>query len=174
MSDGPHRSLPLPPPWRNVLRCAEIPARSQMETIEAAEYALAEDCRQLPELLLHPWLVQPDLVMDGGPGPSALGNIVIDHIRRLQNGAPPNLATHQRALASALSDFFRRRILSIEEHCRRHRNDRRARRALARIREIGREYDSTALAKRLARSTSEVSRAPRPPKRKGLEEGPEL
>ena len=174
MSDGPHRSLPLPPHWRTVMRYAETSARSLMDVFDAAETAMAKDCCQLPEILLHPRLVQPDLLMNGGPEPGTFENIVIDHIRRLENGSPPSLATHERALASGFSDFFRRQLLSIEEHCHRHWNDRRARNALERIRELGRAFDCRSLANRGVRGDFGTAPSVRLPKRKGLEDGPPL
>ena len=136
------------------------------------ENATALDYHQLPKVFLHPWLVEPDL--DGGSPPSALGNIVIEHMHRFRNGSPPSLVTRERVIASSLTDYVRRQLWSIEEHCHRHRNDRRARHALKRIGEIFRGYDCSSLARRLVRNVPDAPRTSRSRKRKGLDVGPPL
>jgi hypothetical protein len=45
MSDGPYRSLPMPPRWKKAAKCAYLPSFTPREIADALEHAAERDCR---------------------------------------------------------------------------------------------------------------------------------
>lgn len=131
MSDGPHRSLPMPPCWKRVAeRCAN-PAFSADEITKALIPALKQDCQSE----LTPALIDGirNICDDQGMSlfkddPRArfealrpiagcgLGGTVLDNVMELSPSAAARVDDLASAMAAALEDWAARRSRQIEEH----------------------------------------------------------
>ena len=131
MSDGPHRSLPMPPCWKRVAeRCANI-AFSPEEITNALIPALQQDCHSelSPELINGIRGVfddQGSSLFKEDPRPRlealrevagcGIGVVLLDNVMELSPSGATELDDLASAMASALQDRAARSSRQIEEH----------------------------------------------------------
>lgn len=131
MSDGPHRSLPMPPRWRRVAeRCANM-AFSAEEIANALIPALQQDCQSevSTELIDGIRNVFDDQAAslfkeDARPRLEALrevagcgmGRTLLDNLMELSPSGAAELDDFARAMTAALEDRAARSSRQIEEH----------------------------------------------------------
>ena len=129
MSDGPHRSLPMPRRWRDVAERAAKAVFSTSEVCEAVTHALRTDAKGLPVeavrevlgvgrqgyLFAEDRLGEIEALREGCRG-SALGNAFIDcAIEAAGNGLYGDAAC-RTALTNALEQHTRDHFRGVEEH----------------------------------------------------------
>ncbi|HUN86782.1 MAG TPA: hypothetical protein VMU48_20545 [Terracidiphilus sp.] len=131
MSDGPHRSLPMPPCWRRVAeRCANV-AFSTEEITNALIPALHQDCQSelSAEFIDGIRAVLDDQgssLFKDDPRPRlealrevagcGIGVTLLDNVMELSPGGAAQLDDFAGAMAAALEDRAARRARQIEEH----------------------------------------------------------
>ncbi len=131
MSDGPHKSLPMPPAWKRVAERADNGAFESDEISKALIPALEHDCRSemSPELVdgvrsiihdqdasLFKSDVRPQLEAlrtDAGCG---IGHSLLDNLIQLSPEGFADFNGLARAMADALADRAERRSRQVEEH----------------------------------------------------------
>jgi K+-sensing histidine kinase KdpD len=134
MSDGPHKSLPMPPAWKRVAERADNAAFESDEIRKALIQALEHDCRteMSPALLddvrsliegqdasLFKSDVRPQLEAlrtDAGYG---IGNRLLNNLIQLSPQGEADFNLLARAMADALEDHAERRSRQVEEHYQR-------------------------------------------------------
>lgn len=131
MSDGPHRSLPMPPSWRRVAeRCANI-AFSTEEITNALLPALQQDCQNElnPELIdgirsvfddqassLFKDDARPRLESLRAVAGCGIGLTLLNNVMELSPSGAAELGDFASAMAAALEDHAARSSRQIEEH----------------------------------------------------------
>ena len=131
MSDGPHRSLPMPPRWKRVAeRCANI-AFSAEEITNALIPALRQDCQShlRPEFIDGIRSVFDDqgsslFKDDPKPRLEALRNVagcgigatLLNNLMELSPSGAAEVNDFATAMTAALEDHAARSARSIEEH----------------------------------------------------------
>ena len=131
MSDGPHRSLPMKPKWRNVAERAYNGAFRVDEISAAMMPALHGDCQdemsprlidgllkicERQEGLLFKDVGATDLEAlrrDAGTG---MGRHVLDNVVRLSKQETLNVLTAAKAIESAFTDRLAKNNRQMEEH----------------------------------------------------------
>lgn len=134
MRDGVYKDLPLPKPYKDLVRASEREAEHGEVTQRLALRAIAHDVRrELPSGFVTRLLQMADEVEIGlfglsalaasgnsrdlGGRNSALANDVLAHARRLIRDGYSGRRLAERALAEGIRDWRDRRIRQIEEHC---------------------------------------------------------
>jgi hypothetical protein len=174
MSDGPYRSLPMSPRWKQAAKRAYVSSFSAPEISEALQQAAERDCRaelsaglvrHVSALIIGP--DQPGLFRDL---PTAELNVlhrecastmeagfVRNAIDALQDGH-----TGQAALQKAAEDTVSDRLLAgyrqIEEHMHREASDHRARSTRSRLENAHGGVDVTGVARMLLRAPDAPTR----------------
>jgi len=130
MSDGPHKSLPMPRAWKKLAECADKTAYHPDEVTEAARYALERDWQQevpksflanarkaLDQLNLFPeHLVIALQKLRTTVAGNHLCNLVLDYaIHAAREGKAGEAALHD-AVKNAAIDYTARRSRQVEEH----------------------------------------------------------
>ena len=186
MSDGPHRSLPMRPWWRQLAERADKCAFDIEEVADAIVPTLELECfneltpiflQRLCKLAAEPGLFgaaeSPQFDRLSVQTNSGLARRVLDNVAMLSPviGAGSNLL--QRALENAIQGEAQRYIRQIEEHYRRKSSASRAMRERDRLNEALGCADISAVARKLLEpgSSRSVSRVPR---KTGLDEGARL
>ena len=148
MSDGPHRSLPMPSGWKRVAERSANPAFASDEISRAIIPALAQNCRaemdsefidgiravfQEQEMSLFKDDVRPQLEAlrrDAGCG---IGRVFLDNVIQLSPGGTAKLDALAGAMTAALIDRATRGARQVEEHYYRKSTAPRAQNTRARI-----------------------------------------
>jgi hypothetical protein len=150
MSDGPHRSLPLRKPWKNLAKRGDQHSYDATEVAEAATYALASDFKnevkpylverlkaifnghdnslQSPEIALQDIEDSKRLAAGSGIGM----NLIAHSIEKINDGHFGEDAFHE-ALGAAIRSRGYANANAMEEHYVRESNQRRASHVKARI-----------------------------------------
>lgn len=174
MSDGPYRSLPMSPKWKQAAKRAFLPSFSTVEISEALQQAAERDCRaelsaglvrRVTALLLGP--DEPGLFRDL---PTADLNalhrdctstmehgLVNNAIDALQDGLRGPAAL-QRAAEDSVSDRMLAGNRQIEEHMHRAASDHRARATRSRLEEAYSGVDVSGVARMLLRAPDAPAR----------------
>lgn len=174
MSDGPHRSLPLPVHWRRVARNAAREASSNADVAEEMDCALRCDFRLVPVgLRRQSMFASENRIADLG-ALSGLCRIWVEQKQRFANGDPPSLRSDKQALASALRDYAERLRGSMVEHWLGKEPLPEARRSAVRMHSVCLAHDYDALAAELLQESRSETRVRRPRKQSGVDEGPGL
>lgn len=134
MSDGPHRSLPMPPGWKRVAERAANAAFSSDEISKAIIPALVRDCRaemstELIEGVRTLWEdqeaslfkddVRPRLESLRGAAGCGIGRTLLENVIQLTPQGAIEFDTLAKAMTAALIDHAARGARQIEEHyCR--------------------------------------------------------
>lgn len=185
MSDGPHRSLPLPRHWKRFARCASSPAFSSSEVVEALSIALKRDfLEEVPVSKVYQILSgdgqrylfpeaqadQLEALRDAHPG-SVLAETLIDcALDALAKGLQGHHAAHS-ATAQALEAQARNRDRQIIEH--HHRSGGGSPDPSDRLRSARSQLSYSQVATELVSSRA-TARDLRPTKHSGIDEGPPL
>lgn len=187
MSDGPHRSLPMRRHWKDLAERAEKAAFSADQVCEAVPYALKKDFAESPleavrnvlcgdgQGLLFPSdrTAQLEALRAECRG-SAGGNTLIDcAVEAIANGLTGDTAC-KSALENALQDHTRNSFRSVEEHYQREASARSTGYVRERLDAARRKCDFGALASELVSPEKPSKARARPPKRSGIDEGPQL
>ena len=186
MSDGPWRSLPLRPHWKQVAKQAEIAASSPDELSGALEAALQKEAEALPlEAVCRAVvsdgqgvLFKPDLngeleaLQRRHPGSKVVQTFVTCLLHEESSGSSGSEMV-ESAVADTLDECARDHSRAIQEHYyRKSRSptvpvDRR-------LASAHRLCDFRGLAARMVAPTGSSASSPGPAKRSGLDEGPRL
>lgn len=168
MSDGPYRSLPMSPKWKQAAKRAFLPSFSTSEISEALQQAAERDCsaelsaglvRRVAALIIGP--DEPGLFRDL---PTADLNalhrecsstmehgLVNNAIDALQEGLSGHAAL-QRAAEASVSDRILAGSRQIEEHMHREVSDHRARATRSRLEDAYGGLDVSGVARMLLRA----------------------
>jgi hypothetical protein len=192
MSDGPHRSLPLPPRWKDLAKFADKPVYTASDVCAGLTPALGADWKkevrpEIPKLLssILGGSSQGDLFSSPAQILEALDNIrahaagyglqlaVIDWTKQ----AVREGFSGQDALVQGSAYALEARCASgnrqVEEHYLRDTNNKRASHVRERLEEARRDFDFTGLARSVvAPQTTGFHKAPA--KQSGLDDGPQL
>lgn len=148
MSDGPHRSLPMPPGWRRVAERSANVAFSSEEISKALIPALEQTCRDemSPELIggvcvlieaqessLFKEDVRPKLEALREVAGCGIGRTFLDNVIQLSPQGSAELNDFASAMTAALKDRAARGARQIEEHYCRKTTTPRAQNTRARI-----------------------------------------
>ena len=131
MSDGPHRSLPMPPRWKRVAeRCANV-AFSTDEITTVLIPALRQDCesQMSPEFIdriRNVFEDQGTFLFKDDPKPRiealrdvagcGIGATLLNNLVELSPNGAAEVNDFATAMAAALEDHAARSARSIEEH----------------------------------------------------------
>lgn len=187
MSDGPHRTLRLPPRWKQVAASASNSAFSIGEVAERLRAALAEESRRMPlekasrilddeqrSLFPDAMTLRLDALRSECRGDSA-ANVLIDSlIEAVRGGEAGNAALHD-GLEKGLERIAQSHSRSIEEHYARGAGDRSSLVMRDRLGSVCGSMDFKRMAIEFAAAAASESR-PRPfiEKHSGIDEGPAL
>ena len=184
MSDGPHRSLPMRPWWRQVALRADKSAFEVAECAEALTVALerefAEELR--PSFLQglrsahdEPGLFSPaeSIHLQRVAPQTPLECRVLDNIAVLSPAELSQVDGLRKAVTNAMQNEVPRFTKQIEEHYRRASGPGHARRERERLDEATARTDVERLARRLLRPDG-VRSAPVLQKKSGLDDGVSL
>ncbi|PTQ59431.1 hypothetical protein C8J26_3181 [Sphingomonas aurantiaca] len=174
MSDGPYRSLPMSPKWKQAAKRAYLSSFSAPEISEALQQAVERDCRaelsaglvrRVTALVIGP--ENPGLFRDL---PTADLNalhrdcsstmehgLVSNAIDALQDGLRGQPAL-QRAAESSVSDRLLAGSRQIEEHMHREAPDQRARTTRSRLQDAYGGVDVSGVARSLLRAPDAPTR----------------
>nr|WIE93434.1 hypothetical protein P9270_010105 [Mesorhizobium sp. WSM4875] len=185
MSDGPHRSLPMRPHWRDLAQRAAKSAFSPDEVCKALPYALTRDVLEAPvaairdimngDFLFPEMRIERlDALRQSCRG-SAPANLLIDcAVEAAGNGLRGDAGT-EATLKSAFDDTVRTACRGIEEHYQREASSRSAGYVRDRLDAARQQLDCGALARELMSSEKPpVRRSVTLPRQTGLDEGPSL
>ncbi|MDR6710154.1 hypothetical protein J2X73_004559 [Novosphingobium sp. 1748] len=189
MSDGPYRSLPMSPKWKQAAKRAYLSSFSPSEVSEALQQAAERDCRaelstgllrKVTALLIGP--AEPGLFFDlpitdlnalhRECASTMEHGFVNNAIEALQGGERGQAALHWAAEAS-VSDRMLAGCRQIEEHMHREANDYRARSTRARLEEAHGGVDVAGVA-RMMLGTPDAPARTRTTVYSGLDDGPAL
>lgn len=167
MSDGPYRSLPMPPRWKSAAKCAYLPSFAIREIADALEHAVERDCRaelsapfvgRVSALVIGP--IEPTLFRDApeaelntmhreGASPMEAGFIsnAVDALRDGYRGAE----ALQRAAENMVSDRLLAGFRQVEEHMQREVSDSRTRMVRSRLEAAHGQVDLSGIAQRVLR-----------------------
>ena len=183
MSDGPWRSLPLGPQWKLAAKRLETDAFTLAERRAALEAALAQEAEGLPlKAILR--------VVPNGQGHLFGLSEMIEALRRDHPGSKivqtfltyvsameTGVAWGRGVVESAVADTLYERLLetsrSFEEHYIRKKQATWGP-VEARFKAVREAIDIRGLASRIVADSGSSARVRHPPKRSGLDEGPEL
>lgn len=185
MSDGPHRSLPLPPHWKHLAERAATPAYSPTDVEEALPIALKKDfLREAPlsevtrilrgdkqgSLFQQAQTDQLETLRDAHPGSVPAGTLIDCALGALSDGLRGDEAA-QTAITQALQAHARSRSRQIVEHY--HPAGRNNPDPSQRLRDARGHLSYTQIASELM-SDGPSMRDLRLTKRSGVDEGPPL
>lgn len=185
MSDGPHRSLPMPSYWKPVAERAATPVYVPADVEEALSLALKKDfLREAPVsevalilrgdgqgyLFPEAQADQLEALRDAQPGSVAAGSLIDCALQALSDG-PRGDEAAQSAVTHALQAHARSRSRQIVEHY--HRVGRNSPDPSDRLHAARDRLSYTQVASELLSDKREV-REPRLTKRSGVDEGPPL
>lgn len=186
MSDGPHKSLPMRRPWRDLSERAAKAAFSPDQVREALPHALKQ------EFLGAPVKAVQD-ILGGGPqsslfpaervrqlealrqatyGSPAAKNLIDCAVEAVNEGRTGEVATNS-AIANALDEYTRSAFRSVEEHYQREAGSRDAGFVRDRLTAARRSCDYDALAAEIA-SGSRPRAGAALPKQSDIDDGPPL
>lgn len=167
MSDGPYRSLPMSPKWKQAAKRAYLASFSVSEISEALQQAAERDCRaelsaklvrRVTALIIGP--DEPGLFRDlptadldalHGECSSTMEHTLVNNaVDALRDGLCGRAAL-ERAAEASVSDRMLAGGRQIEEHMHREASDHRARATRSRLEEAHGGVDVTGLARRLLR-----------------------
>lgn len=185
MSDGPHRSLPMRPHWKDLAQRAAKSVFSPEQVCEAMPYALKRDILEAPIITIR------EIMNDGSLFPelrverleklqqslrgSAPANLVIDcaieAVRRGLNGD----TGAETALRNACEDTARNALRGIEEHYLREAGSRSSGYVRERLDAARQKVDCGVLARELLSANKPPSRrSVTLPRHSDVDEGPPL
>ena len=187
MSDGPHRSLPMRRPWKDLAERAAKAAFSTDEVCEALPRALRREFREAPveavrEILgggAQGSLLSKEIVEQlesargacrGSSAGTALIDCAIEAVTSGLKGDPACQAAMENALDACSLYSFR----SVEEHYQREATTHSARFVRGRLDAARHQCDFGALAGELLAPAKPKGRPNNLPKRAGIDDGPEL
>lgn len=186
MSDGPWKSLPMRPHWKQVARRAESGASSQDELFDAFQAALLKDAEELPVEAVRRAVGPED---QGALFPPDLSTL-LDALGRDHPGSKPvdTLVTSIRdpdsvkssptemvvsAVADTLVEIARDHTRAVAEHY--HRKSRSSKVPIdRRLTTVLGMCDFRELASRVVAQSGTSGSSPGPAKRSGLDDGPLL
>ena len=174
MSDGPYRSLPMSPKWKQAAKRAYLSSFSTREISEALQQAAERDCRaelsaslvsKVTALIIGP--DEPGLFRDlptadlnalhrdcSSSMEHGLVNNAIDALRDGHRGQ----AALQRAAEATVSDRLLAGSRQIEEHMCRQAPDHQARSTRSRLEEANGGVDVSGVARMLLRASDAPAR----------------
>lgn len=174
MSDGPYRSLPMSPKWKQAAKRAYLPSFSTSEISESLQQAAERDCRaelsaglvrRVTTLIIGP--EEPGLFHDLPiTSLNALHRectstmehgLVNNAIDALQDGLRGQAAL-QRAAEASVSDRILAGSRQIEEHMHREASDHRARATRSRLEDAHGGVDASSVARMLLRAPDAPAR----------------
>lgn len=189
MSDGPHRSLPMPRHWKDLAKRAAKAAFSSDEVCEALPVALKRDflgqrqaldeikgilgCGPQSSLFANDRLDHLEEARSQNPGSTALGIMLDCAIEAVQSGLTGDSA-FQSAMTSALSSYTRGEFRAIEEHYQRKDSTRSARFVRQRLEAALGKCDLGTVASDIAAAHSPKVSEFQLQKYTGVDEGPPL
>ena len=187
MSDGPHRSLPMRRPWKDLAMRAAKAAFSVDQVCEALPRALKREFREAPveavrEILgggEQGSLFSNDIVLQleiarGACRGSSTGAALIDcAIEAVTTGLKGDTAC-EAAVRSALDACAQSNFRSVEEHYQREATTHSARLVRERLDAARHKCDFGALASELLAPTKPKGRTDNLPKRTAIDDGPEI
>lgn len=189
MSDGPHRSLPMPPGWKKLAECADKRAFSDEEVCDRLRVALEKDWRkEMPDALVCKFREilsdnQTDffcnqtthrlkLLRKEAAGYPIRGLFLDNTIRAVEQGHSGDKVLIE-AVRQVLSDYAVRRVRQVEEHYLRKSTQRHTTHVTQRIKDAIGGWDSESTGRRLLYvDKSEYLRASA--KQMGLDDGVQL
>ncbi|WP_394440038.1 hypothetical protein ACGGKE_03425 [Sphingobium naphthae] len=174
MSDGPYRSLPMSPKWKQAAKCAYLPSFSISEVSTALQQAAERDCRaelsaglvrRVTSLILGPDepglfhdLPMTDLNALHRDCSSTMEHGFLNNaIDALQEGLRSEAALQWAAEAS-VTDRLLAGGRQIEEHMYREASDHRARATRSRLEEAHSGVDLSGVARMLLRAPDAPAR----------------
>ena len=185
MSDGPHRTLKLTKPWRDLAECADKDAFSTEEAGQCLYKALIEAGAKLPIKDLIGIFSDPvqghlfkekigelDNMATGCPGREG-DALKLGAQQAMRQGFDGDAIVHF-AVKSALQSFAESNSLAIEEHWKRETTEQRTfniREELSRVRSA---CDYSDVASQVISKASGGPLASSPSKKQGIDEGPSL
>lgn len=187
MSDGPHRSLPMKPKWRNLAERAYNRNFDINDIATAMGPALVSDfrdettpgffsglrgiCEEQESLLIKDNVRErlEALRPEAGTG---IGRRVLDNVIRLSEQDELSVKTAIAAIERAGMERIAKNARSMEEHAQRETSVSRASHMRPRLEEASAKASVTSIAKQMLQIEKPPSRSST--KRKGLEEGPNL
>jgi hypothetical protein len=188
MSDGPHRSLPMPRGWKRLAECGDNRAFAPDEICKAIIPALEQDCHnEIAPAFLDPFrsvfLDQESFLFKDQMGPQlealranagcGIGRLILEHAIQTAERGGTGMEGLVEATTNALTDRAARGARQVEEHYCRKSSAPRAQKVRARIEEaIG-----GAAIKGLARQVLKIDQRPsssRTLRQRGLDDGVRL
>lgn len=185
MSDGPHRSLPMPPGWKRVAERSDNAAFSCEEISTALIPALEQDCRaeMSPELIdgvrvvleaqeasLFKEDVRPQLEALRGVAGCGIGRALLENVIEQSPKGAAELDALPGAMTAALQDRAARGARQIEEHYYRKSTTPRAQNTRARIEQSIANSPLEALARQILKLDARDSARPSL-RQQGLDDG---
>ncbi len=164
MSDGPHRSLPMPPGWRRVAERSANAAFSSDEISRAIIPALEQDCRaemssefidgvrtlfKDQETSLFKDDVRPQLESLRGVAGCGIGRAFLDNVIQLSPSGAVEFNALAGAMTVALIDHAARGARQVEDHYCRESTASRAHNTRARIEQSIAESPIDSLARQI-------------------------
>lgn len=189
MTDGPHKSLPMPRHWKRVAKFADSDVYGDEEVEKALLVAVARDFRDLPKK----WLSNVGEILNDPEdtifpesktakidelraieGPSALAALLSDAIvSRLLDNAPKQ-GSQEQVVAQTFGIWISRHIRQTEEHYLRESSQGRAHHVQKRMADAGRSLLGRGALTRLWGRESGMKMAVNYHKMTGVDEGPRL
>lgn len=185
MSDGPHRSLPMRPHWKDLAQRAAQGAFSPDQVCEALPYALKRDILEAPistiRDIMNGGSLFPEMLVEQLEGlrqscrGSASANLLIDcAVEAAASGLKGDAGT-EGALRSALEDTTRNALRGIEEHYQREASSRSSGYVRERLDAARQQLDCGGLARELlSPEKPPARRSVTLPRHSGVDEGPPL
>lgn len=189
MPDGPHRSLPMKPAWKRLLREVESPVNPTEDSCRRLECALESDWHDegLGQRIAE--LRSIEAVAKGILGPEEAVRLIED-VRTRAAGSPLVLALVDcfvqsissngiggspliGAAEAVLTVRFARCLRQMEEHVRRECTQTRASAIIGRLHQLADEFDSSKIARDLCTGRERGHRRTLP-KKVGIHDGPSL
>jgi hypothetical protein len=188
MSDGPHKSLPMRPRWKNVAECGDNHSFASEEISRAIIPALEQDCSSeiSPGLLnsirnlfleqdtsLFKHSITPQLDALRSTAGCGMGRALLDHAIQTAEKGGTGIEGLVKATTNALVDRAARGARQVEEHYCRKSSSTRAQRVRNRIEQGVNSAPIGGLARQVLKLDSRPFSA-RSLKQKGLDDGVKL
>ena len=183
MSDGPWKSLPLGPRWKRFAKRVETDSFTLAERVEALEAALAQEAEGLPLKAILRMVPNGQGHLFGlsemiealrrdHPG-SKIVQTFLTYASATEAGAASGRGVVESAVADTLNECLLENSRSIEEHYVRKKQATWGP-VEARFSAVREPIDTRGLASRIVADSGSSVRIRHPPKRSGLDEGPQL
>jgi hypothetical protein len=184
MSDGPHRSLPLRHPWKQLAKRADKHAYDSQDVVDAICPALEQDCALeltkdfmnklrtvcgIGQLFGEHSDADIEALKRLAAGRGSLGSVVADFAAEAIAAGRRGDQAIRYALDQALQDRMVRNARSMEEHYLRESSVRRATGVRSRLENAILKAPISALANKLA--AAPASSTATPPKHQGVDDG---